>query len=150
MDLSRTSSSANMLGKKLDKSDINQRSYKFFQKSNEILRETTKNSYFNKYIEECNRAKQNIKKTSSLKQNKLRNDKDNHLNQNNNNIGVITHKKTKNFSMDKNDNINNSNSSNNFDKKKPVRNLSIDKPIKNEYINKKNQNNNFSILCHPT
>jgi len=148
MDLSRTSSSANMLAKKLDKSDINQRSYKFFQKSNEILRETTKNSYFNKYIEECNRAKQNIKKTSSLKQNKLRNDKDNHLNQNNNNIGVITHKKTKNFSMDKNDNINNSNSSNNFDKKKSVRNLSIDKPIKNEYINKKNQNNNFSIISN--
>ena len=148
MDLIRTSSSANMLAKKLDKSDINQRSYKFFQKSNEILRETTKNSYFNKYIEECNRAKQNIKKTSSLKQNKLRNDKDNHLNQNNNNIGVITHKKTKNFSMDKNDNINNSNSSNNFDKKKSVRNLSIDKPIKNEYINKKNQNNNFSIISN--
>ena len=79
MDLSRTSSSANMLLKKLDKIDINQKSYKLFQKSNEILRETTKNSYFNKYIEECNRAKQNIKKTSSSKQNKLRNDKDIHL-----------------------------------------------------------------------
>ena len=62
MDLSRTNSSVNMLMKKLDKNDLNQKSYKVFQKSNEILRETTKNSYFNKYIEECNRAKQNIKK----------------------------------------------------------------------------------------
>ena len=105
MDLSRTSISANMIMKKLDKNDLNQKSYKVFQKSNEILRETTKNSYFNKYIEECNRAKQNIKKTSSLKQNKLRNDKDIHLyNQNYNNTGAIIQKKAKNFSMDKNDN----------------------------------------------
>ena len=152
MDLSRTSSSANMILKKLDKIDINQKSYKLFQKSNEILRETTKNSYFNKYIEECNRAKQNIKKTSSSKQNKLRNDKDIHLyNQNSNNLGFITHKKTKNLSMDKIDNSfpninNNINNSNNFDKKKSVRHLTIDKVIKNEYINKKNQNNNFSII----
>ena len=157
MDLSRTSISANMIMKKLDKNDLNQKSYKVFQKSNEILRETTKNSYFNKYIEECNRAKQNIKKTSSLKQNKLRNDKDIHLyNQNYNNTGVIIQKKAKNFSMDKNDNsfsninnnINNNNINNNLDKKKSVRHLSIDKVIKNEYINKKNQNNNFSIISN--
>ena len=157
MDLSRTSISANMIMKKLDKNDLNQKSYKVFQKSNEILRETTKNSYFNKYIEECNRAKQNIKKTSSLKQNKLRNDKDIHLyNQNYNNTGVIIQKKAKNFSMDKNDNsfsninnnVNNNNFNNNLDKKKSVRHLSIDKVIKNEYINKKNQNNNFSIISN--
>jgi hypothetical protein len=157
MDLSRTNSSVNMLMKKLDKNDLNQKSYKVFQKSNEILRETTKNSYFNKYIEECNRAKQNIKKTSSLKQNKLRNDKDIHLyNQNYNNTGAITQKKAKNFSMDKNDNsfsninnnVNNNNINNNLDKKKSVRHLSIDKVIKNEYINKKNQNNNFSIISN--
>ena len=157
MDLSRTSISANMIMKKLDKNDLNQKSYKVFQKSNEILRETTKNSYFNKYIEECNRAKQNIKKTSSLKQNKLRNDKDIHLyNQNYNNTGAITQKKAKNFSMDKNDNsfsninnnVNNNNINNNLDKKKSVRHLSIDKVIKNEYINKKNQNNNFSIISN--
>jgi hypothetical protein len=141
MDLSRTNSSVNMLMKKLDKNDLSQKSYKVFQKSNEILRETTKNSYFNKYIEECNRAKQNIKKNSSLKQNKLRNDKDIHLNnQNNNNINTTTHKKTKNLSMDKNDNIisninnnvNNSNFNNSFDKKKSLRHLSIDKVFKNE------------------
>ena len=157
MDLSRTNSSVNMLMKKLDKNDLNQKSYKVFQKSNEILRETTKNSYFNKYIEECNRAKQNIKKNSSLKQNKLRNDKDIHLNnQNNNNINTTTHKKTKNLSMDKNDNIisninnnvNNSNFNNSFDKKKSLRHLSIDKVFKNEYINKKNQNNNFPIIAN--
>ena len=155
MDLSRTSSSANMLMKKLDKNDLNQKSYKVFQKSNEILRETTKNSYFNKYIEECNRAKQNIRKTSSLKQNKLRNDKDIYLyNQNNNNIATITHKKTKNFSKDKNNNsfsnINNNinNINNNFDKKKSGRHLSIDKVIKDEFINKKNQNNNFLIISN--
>ena len=50
MDLSRTSISANMIMKKLDKNDLNQKSYKVFQKSNEILRETTKNSYFNMLI----------------------------------------------------------------------------------------------------
>lgn len=158
MDLSRTSSSANMMVKKLDKNDLNQKSYKFFQKSNEILRETTKNSYFNKYIEECNRAKQNIRKTSSLKQNRLRNEKDIHLhNQNSNNIGVISHKRTKNLSVDKNDssisnitnnNINISNISNNYDKKKVVKNLSIEKAIKNEYVNKKHQNSNFSIISN--
>ena len=85
----------------------------------------------------------------------IRNDKDIYLyNQNNNNIGTITHKKTKNFSKDKNDNsisninINNININNNFDKKKSVRHLSIDKVIKNEYINKKNQNNNFLIISN--
>ena len=124
MDLSHSSSLTNMSFnqlKKIEKIDSNLKNSKNFQKSNDILRDTTKNSYFNKYIEECNRAKLNSnKKTPSLRQNKLKSEKDvNYYNQNN----LIYQKKNKNLSMDKNilmmpNNMDNSYSSSYLDKKK--------------------------------
>jgi len=135
--------------KKLEKNDSNQKYSKNFQKSNEILRESTRNSYFNKYIEECNRAKMNTnKKTASFRQNKQKSEKDVHQYSQSNNMGLIFQKKNKNLSMDKNiimmsNNNDNSYSSSYLDKKK-VKKLTTDKISEN--ISIKNLNNNNSTI----
>jgi len=152
MDLSHNSSLTNMSFnqfKKLEKNDSNQKYSKNFQKSNEILRESTRNSYFNKYIEECNRAKMNTnKKTASFRQNKQKSEKDVHQYSQSNNMGLIFQKKNKNLSMDKNiimmsNNNDNSYSSSYLDKKK-VKKLTTDKISEN--ISIKNLNNNNSTI----
>jgi len=135
--------------KKIEKNDSNQKYSKNFQKSNEILRESTRNSYFNKYIEECNRAKMNTnKKTASFRQNKQKSEKDVHQYSQSNNMGLIFQKKNKNLSMDKNiimmsNNNDNSYSSSYLDKKK-VKKLTTDKISEN--ISIKNLNNNNSTI----
>ena len=153
MDLSHNSSLTNMSFnqfKKLEKNDSNQKYSKNFQKSNEILRESTRNSYFNKYIEECNRAKMNTnKKTASFRQNKQKSEKDVHQYNQSNNMSLIFQKKNKNLSMDKNiiimsNNNDNSYSSSYLDKKK-VKRLTADKISISENINIKNLNNNSTI-----
>ena len=154
MDLSHSSSLTNMSFnqlKKLEKNDSIQKYSKNFQKSNEILRDTTRNSYFNKYIEECNRAKLNTnKKTASFRQNKLKSEKDVNSYNQSNNLNLIYQKKNKNLSMDKNtlmmsNNMENSYSSSYLDKKKTKR-ITADKISNNENSSIKNLNNNNSTI----
>lgn len=154
MDLSHSSSLTNMSFnqlKKIEKNDSIQKYSKNFQKSNEILRDTTRNSYFNKYIEECNRAKLNTnKKTASFRQNKLKSEKDVNPYNQSNNLSLVYQKKNKNLSMDKNilmmsNNIENSYSSTYLDKKKAKR-ITADKFNNNENANIKNLNNNNSTI----
>ena len=77
-------------------------------KSNELLKDTIKNSYFSKYLEEYNRNKLN-KKTNSLKQPKLKNDQKEIGISNHQNLSLFSNKKAKNNSLDKkyNNNLNN-------------------------------------------
>jgi len=137
--------------KKIEKNDSIQKYSKNFQKSNEILRDTTRNSYFNKYIEECNRAKLNTnKKTASFRQNKLKSERDVNPYNQSNNLSLVYQKKNKNLSMDKNilmmsNNIENSYSSTYLDKKKAKR-ITADKFNNNENANIKNLNNNNSTI----
>ena len=154
MDLSHSSSLTNMSFnqlKKIEKNDSIQKYSKNFQKSNEILRDTTRNSYFNKYIEECNRAKLNTnKKTASFRQNKLKSERDVNPYNQSNNLSLVYQKKNKNLSMDKNilmmsNNIENSYSSTYLDKKKAKR-ITADKFNNNENANIKNLNNNNSTI----
>ena len=155
MDLSHSSSLTNMSFnqlKKIEKIDSNLKNSKNFQKSNDILRDTTRNSYFNKYIEECNRAKLNTnKKTPSFRQNKLKSEKDVSSSYNlNNNLNLIYQKKNKNLSMDKNiliisNNMDNSYSSSYLDKKK-AKKITVDKISNSENANVKNPNNNNSTI----
>jgi len=154
MDLSHSSSLTNMSFnqlKKIEKNDSIQKYSKNFQKSNEILRDTTRNSYFNKYIEECNRAKLNTnKKTASFRQNKLKSEKDVNPYNQSNNLSLVYQKKNKNLSMDKNilmmsNNMENSYSSTYLDKKKAKR-ITADKFNNNENANIKNLNNNNSTI----
>ena len=68
-------------------------------RSNEILRETSKNSYFNKYIEENNRSKIKYKKRNN--NNSLRQSNTNYERKENNisnhlNYSLFIHKKSKN------------------------------------------------------
>ena len=141
MDLSHNTSTnmSSNQNKKSERSDI--RYNKNFIKSNEILRETSKYSYFNKYLEECNRTKMINKKIGNLKP-KIKTDKDFHLYSYNNNISPVSSKKNKNHSMDKK--ILMTMSSN--DNKQGTRNLSIDKINNDEFINKKSQNINSSTI----
>ena len=154
MDLSHSSSLTNMSFnqlKKIEKNDSIQKYSKNFQKSNEILRDTTRNSYFNKYIEECNRAKLNTNKnTASFRQNKLKSEKDVNPYNQSNNLSLVYQKKNKNLSMDKNilmmpNNMENSYSSTYLDKKKAKR-ITADKFNNNENANIKNLNNNNSTI----
>ena len=70
-------------------------------KSNELLKDTIKNSYFSKYLEEYNRNKLN-KKTNSLKQPKLKNDQKEIGISNHQNLSLFNNKKSKNNnSLDK-------------------------------------------------
>ena len=154
MDLSHSSSLTNMSFnqlKKIEKNDSIQKYSKNFQKSNEILRDTTRNSYFNKYIEECNRAKLNSnKKTASFRHNKLKSEKDMHSYNQNNNLNLIYRKKNKNLSMDKNilmmsNNMDISYSNSYLDKKKAKR-ITVDRISNSENVNIKNLNNNNSTI----
>jgi hypothetical protein len=154
MDLSHSSSLTNMSFnqlKKIEKNDSNQKYSKNFQKSNEILRDTTRNSYYNKYLEECNRAKLNSnKKTSSFRQNKLKNEKDVNPYNKSHNLSLIYQKKSKNLSMDKNilmmtNNIDKNYSSSYIDKKK-VKRLTVDKISNSENTNINIPINNNSTL----
>ena len=154
MDLSHSSSLTNMSFnqlKKIEKNDSIQKYSKNYQKSNEILRDTTRNSYFNKYIEECNRAKLNTnKKTTSFRQNKLKSGKDVNSYNQSNNLYLIYQKKNKNLSMDKNilmmsNNMENSYSSSYQDKKKTKR-ITADKISNNENAIIKNLNNHNSTI----
>jgi hypothetical protein len=137
--------------KKIEKNDSNQKYSKNFQKSNEILRDTTRNSYYNKYLEECNRAKLNSnKKTSSFRQNKLKNEKDVNPYNKSHNLSLIYQKKSKNLSMDKNilmmtNNIDKNYSSSYIDKKK-VKRLTVDKISNSENTNINIPINNNSTL----
>ena len=72
MDLIQSSNSTSNQNKKTEKNEMTPR-YKNI-KSNDILKDSIKNSYFSKYLEEYNRNKLN-KKSISLKQSKLKNDK---------------------------------------------------------------------------
>ena len=154
MDLSHSSSLTNMSFnqlKKIEKNDSNQKYSKNFQKSNEILRDTTRNSYYNKYLEECNRAKLNSnKKTSSFRQNKLKNEKDVNPYNKSHNLSLIYQKKSKNLSMDKNilmmtNNIDKNYSSSYIDKKK-VKRLTVDKISNSENTNINIPINNNSTI----
>ena len=154
MDLSHNSSLTNMSFnqlKKIEKSDSIQKYSKNFQKSNEILRDTTKNSYFNKYLEECNRAKlSSNKKTASLRQIKLKSERDVYPYNQSNNLSLVYQKKNKNLSMDKNilmmsNNMDNSYSNSYLDKKK-AKKITVDKISNSENLNMKNVNINNSTI----
>ena len=140
MDLSHSTSTnlSSNQNKKSERSDIKYN--KNVIKSNEILRQTSKYSYFNKYLEECNRTKMANKKIGNLKQPKIKTDKDIHFSYNNN-LSPVSQRKNKNNSMDKKILI----KMNSNDNKKGKRNLNIDK-INNEFINKKSQNINTSTI----
>jgi hypothetical protein len=115
------------------------------------LRNTTRNSYYNKYLEECNREKlNNNKKTSSFRQNKLKNEKDVNPYNKSHNLSLIYQKKSKNLSMDKNilmmtNNIDKNYSSSYIDKKK-VKRLTVDKISNSENTNINIPINNNSTL----
>ena len=107
-------------------------------RSNEILKETTKNSYFSKYLEENRtRIKQ---KNNSLKQSKPKTEqKEICLN---NQLSLYSYKKSKNNSMDKNHYY----KINNINQKKSVRNLNnAFNDDKNIEIIQKKSNNLISI-----
>ena len=107
-------------------------------RSNEILKETTKNSYFSKYLEENRtRIKQ---KNNSLRQSKPKADqKEISLN---NQLSLYSYKKSKNNSMDKNHFY----KINNINQKKSVRNLNnAFNDDKNIEIIQKKSNNLISI-----
>ncbi len=119
-------------------------------RSNEIFRETSKNSYFNKYIEENNRSKIKYKKRNN--NNSLRQSNTNYERKENNisnhlNYSLFIHKKSKNNSnnsVDKKVN-NNSNNMNNTIQKKIKRNLSS--MIHNENTSKDDKNKDNNILA---
>ena len=95
-DLIHNNTSSNQ-SKKTEKNEMTPK-YKN-TKSNEILKDSNKNSYFNKYIEEYNRNKLN-KKTSSLRQSKKNEQKETGIGSHPNSI--FSYKKSKNNSLDKN------------------------------------------------
>ena len=141
MDLSHSTSTnlSSNQNKKSERSDIKYN--KNVIKSNEILRQTSKYSYFNKYLEECNRTKMANKKIGNLKQPKIKTDKDIHFSYNNN-LSPVSQRKNKNNSMDKKILM----KMNSNDNKKGKRNLNIDKINNDEFINKKSQNINTSTI----
>ena len=98
MDIIHSNNSSSNQQKKIEKNDIIPQ-YKIL-KSNEI-RETNKNSYFSKYLEENNRTKLN-KKNNSLRQSKIKAEQKEITNTNHQNLSLFSNKKSKNNSVDKN------------------------------------------------
>ena len=127
MDIIHSNNSSSNQQKKIEKNDIRPQ-YKIFN-SNEI-RETTKNSYFSKYLEENNRTKLN-KKNNSLRQSKIKAEQKEITNTNHQNLSLFSNKKSKNNSVDKNLN----NNQININQKKYALNLN------NEFKNIDNSNN---------
>ena len=117
-------------------------------KSNDILKETSKNSYFIKYMEECNKSKINHRKSNnnnSLRQSKTNYDpKENNIsNSNQTNCSLTIHKKSKNNSVIKKTN----NYSNKFNiHKKLTRTLSSIINPENSYKLYKDNNNKSSYI----
>ena len=127
MDIIHSNNSSSNQQKKIEKNDIIPQ-YKIL-KSNEI-RETNKNSYFSKYLEENNRTKLN-KKNNSLRQSKIKAEQKEITNTNHQNLSLFSNKKSKNNSVDKNIN----NNQININQKKYALNLN------NEFKNIDNSNN---------
>ena len=127
MDIIHSNNSSSNQQKKIEKNDIIPQ-YKIL-KSNEI-RETNKNSYFSKYLEENNRTKLN-KKNNSLRQSKIKAEQKEITNTNHQNLSLFSNKKSKNNSVDKNLN----NNQININQKKYALNLN------NEFKNIDNSNN---------
>ena len=130
MDIIHSNNSSSNQQKKIEKNDIIPQ-YKIL-KSNEI-RETNKNSYFSKYLEENNRTKLN-KKNNSLRQSKIKAEQKEITNTNHQNLSLFSNKKSKNNSVDKNIN----NNQININQKKYALNLN------NEFKNIDNSNNKKS------
>ena len=130
MDIIHSNNSNSNQQKKIEKNDIIPQ-YKIL-KSNEI-RETNKNSYFSKYLEENNRTKLN-KKNNSLRQSKIKAEQKEITNNNHQNLSLFSNKKSKNNSVDKNLN----NNQININQKKYALNLN------NEFKNIDNSNNKKS------
>ena len=130
MDIIHSNNSSSNQQKKIEKNDIIPQ-YKIL-KSNEI-RETNKNSYFSKYLEENNRTKLN-KKNNSLRQSKIKAEQKEITNTNHQNLSLFSNKKSKNNSVDKNLN----NNQININQKKYALNLN------NEFKNIDNSNNKKS------
>ena len=130
MDIIHSNNSNSNQQKKIEKNDIIPQ-YKIL-KSNEI-RETNKNSYFSKYLEENNRTKLN-KKNNSLRQSKIKAEQKEITNTNHQNLSLFSNKKSKNNSVDKNIN----NNQININQKKYALNLN------NEFKNIDNSNNKKS------
>jgi hypothetical protein len=99
MELIHSSTSSTNQSKKSEKSEATPK-FKNNIKSNEILKDSSKNSYFSKYIEEYNRNKIN-KKNNSLRQSKHKNDQKDISNLNHQNLSLFSYKKSKNSSLDK-------------------------------------------------
>ena len=130
MDIIHSNNSSSNQQKNIEKNDIIPQ-YKIL-KSNEI-RETNKNSYFSKYLEENNRTKLN-KKNNSLRQSKIKAEQKEITNTNHQNLSLFSNKKSKNNSVDKNLN----NDQININQKKYALNLN------NEFKNIDNSNNKKS------
>ena len=143
MDLNQSSSSSTNQSKKSLKSEANPK-FKNNNKANEVLKDLTKNSYFNKYKEESNRNKIS-NKNNSLRQSKRRNDQKDISSLNTQNLSLFSYKKSKHISMDKNhcyinnNSINNQNSSiNNLRKASLFLNKEFNENKANENLNIKN------------
>ena len=104
IDLIHNNNQTSYQNKKVEKNDTTPK-YKNM-KSTDLLKETNKNSYFSKYIEECNRNKLNKKNNNNpLRQSKRAEPKDSQVN-NHSNLSLFSYKKSKTNSMDKNINSN--------------------------------------------
>ena len=136
MDIIHSNNSNSNQQKKIEKNDIIPQ-YKIL-KSNEI-RETNKNSYFSKYLEENNRTKLN-KKNNSLRQSKIKAEQKEITNTNHQNLSLFSNKKSKNNSVDKNLN----NNQININQKKYA--LNLNNEFKNiDNLNNKKTNNIISM-----
>ena len=136
MDIIHSNNSSSNQQKKIEKNDIIPQ-YKIL-KSNEI-RETNKNSYFSKYLEENNRTKLN-KKNNSLRQSKIKAEQKEITNNNHQNLSLFSNKKSKNNSVDKNLN----NNQININQKKYA--LNLNNEFKNiDNLNNKKTNNIISM-----
>ena len=136
MDIIHSNNSSSNQQKKIEKNDIIPQ-YKIL-KSNEI-RETNKNSYFSKYLEENNRTKLN-KKNNSLRQSKIKAEQKEITNTNHQNLSLFSNKKSKNNSVDKNLN----NNQININQKKYA--LNLNNEFKNiDNLNNKKTNNIISM-----
>ena len=96
-------STSSIQSKRTEKNDMTPK-YKSM-KSNEVLKDSNKNSYFNKYIEEYNKNKLNKKNNSSLRQSKKNEAKETSFSSHPNS-SLFSYKKSKNNSVDKNTNNN--------------------------------------------
>ena len=100
MDLIQSNISSTNQSKKSLKNEANPK-FKINNKPSEVLKDSTKNSYFNKYKEESNRNKLN-KKNNSLRHSNRRNEQKDISNSNTQNLSLFNYKKSKLISMDKN------------------------------------------------